>query len=60
MYRKLKVKNLYEANRALQELGNLKPVVTYRIPPSYEAKGIQPVYLAFSNTSSGSSSYGQT
>ena len=52
--------HLSEANRALQELRNLKAVVTYRIPPSYEAKGDQSVYLAFSDARSGSSSYGQT
>ena len=54
------MKHLSEASRALKELRNLRPVVTYRILPSHAAKGDQPVYLAFSDAGSGSSSYGQT
>lgn len=53
---RLKVSNLVVANQILSELKTLAPILTFKSPNSLE----QPCFLAFSDASQGSSSYGQT
>ena len=53
---RLKVSNLVVANQLLSELKTLAPTLTFKSPKSLE----QPCYLAFSDASQGTSSYGQT
>ena len=53
---RLKVSNLVVANQLLSELKTLAPTLTFKSPKSLEI----PCYLAFSDSSQGTSSYGQT